>query len=203
MTTAASAMIRFRHSPFPIVHLAHPRPVRWTEVIEPVAESLDVDVVPWNDWLAALAARARAQATSSDAQEAKCNPATLLLSTYSAYADSMPGDSRPARGKEVLGAVLLDTRKAARVEPLLAKSRLPQIRRKDVDLWLGYWRRAGFLRSADSRVPADGQPCEPTSAFHHAFPLLGKSASLPYFRPPALLVSVSILALFSFVLWTA
>jgi len=139
-TNAASAIIEFRHSSFQIVHLAHPKPVDWSIVFKRIATSLNVKLVPYSEWLTAL--ETRLQTAPSEVEEAKHNPAVLLLDTFSKYR----GAQTP--GREAMGVVKLDLRKAREAARFVFDdANLSQIGVQDVDRWLEYWQRIGLLRS--------------------------------------------------------
>ena len=51
---AAKAFAEMRHSPEPFLHLIHPRPARWHDVMAPIAELFNVPLVPYDQWTSAL-----------------------------------------------------------------------------------------------------------------------------------------------------
>ena len=71
---AANAFVEMRHSQEPFLHLVHPRPAPWHNVVAPIAAELGVPLVPYQEWFAAL----QASISSGGADEVelmKANPA--------------------------------------------------------------------------------------------------------------------------------
>ena len=74
---AAKALVEVRNSSEPVLHLVHPRPQPWHTVIIPLAMELDVPLVPYSTWVAAL--QDDAEDTSLPrAEHIKRNPALCM-----------------------------------------------------------------------------------------------------------------------------
>jgi hypothetical protein len=134
---AASAIIELRHTAAEYVHIVHPRPVPWEAVIGPIAETLAVPVVPYEEWLARLEASPR---TDEDLHR---NPALHLIDFYRASA--VPGGIRDVQDREALGMALYETTVTAAEAPSLSPSRLTRLGRDEAESWIGYWKSKGVL----------------------------------------------------------
>ncbi|KAH9847100.1 acetyl-CoA synthetase-like protein [Lenzites betulinus] len=130
----AKAFTELRHSPEPFVHLVHPRPVPWRNIMAPIAEELGVPLVPYAEWLAALQKDVEEGGTD-EVELMQANPALRLLSFYKSLKSS------PER--EPLGMVYLSTAKSVGVSPTLAS--LPKLDEERAKGWLAAWRQCGFL----------------------------------------------------------
>nr|VWP00550.1 N/A [Ganoderma boninense] len=131
---AARAFVEMRSSPAPILHLVHPHPVSWHDLITPIAEELGVQLVPYATWLAAL----ERSAEGSEGDAARENPALRLLDFFRSFAQ---GNEKPP-----LGLWQLATSKAVDVSETLAN--MPQLGEADVRRWVAGWRKSGFLNAS-------------------------------------------------------
>ncbi|KAI0821733.1 acetyl-CoA synthetase-like protein [Trametes gibbosa] len=130
----AKAFAELRRSPAPFVHLVHPRPVPWRNVMAPIAEELGVPLVPYPEWLAKLQ-KSVEEGCADEIALMQANPALRLLSFYQSLKSS------PER--EPLGMVYLATTRSVGVSPTLSALRaLDGERAKG---WLAAWRQSGFL----------------------------------------------------------
>ncbi|KAM5532280.1 hypothetical protein V8D89_014038 [Ganoderma adspersum] len=127
---AARAFVEMRSSPESILHLVHPHPVSWHDLITPIARELGVPLVPYTTWLPALE---RSAEGSEDA--ARENPALRLLDFFRSFAK---GNEKPP-----LGLWQLATKQAVDASETLA--RMPQLEETDVKRWVAAWRTSGFL----------------------------------------------------------
>ncbi|KAI0631526.1 acetyl-CoA synthetase-like protein [Trametes polyzona] len=130
----AKAFVELRHSLDPIVHLVHPHPVPWHNIIALIAEELGVPLVTYSEWLSKLQESVE-EGGADEVGLMKANPALRLLSFYKGLKSS------PER--EPLGMVYLSTSKSTRVSPTLAN--LPQLESGRAKGWLAAWKSAGFL----------------------------------------------------------
>lgn len=119
-----------RSSPKSILHLVHPRPISWHDLVVPIAQELGVPLVPYTTWLAALE---RSAEGSEDA--ARENPALRLLDFFRSFAQ---GNEKPP-----LGLWQLATKQAVDASETLL--RMPQLEESDVRRWVAAWRTSGFL----------------------------------------------------------
>ena len=135
---AARAFGEMRRSSEPIVHLVHPRPVSWSTLLAPLAQELDIPLVPYAEWLSALEGSVE-RGSAEEVEAMRLNPALRLLSFYKAHGETTEG----APDREAMGLVFIATDKAVRVSESLA--RLPQLDEERARTWLEAWRKADFL----------------------------------------------------------
>ncbi|OBZ73412.1 putative polyketide synthase 22 [Grifola frondosa] len=135
----AAAMIEMMDSGKPILHLRHPRPLKWADVMKPIAASLHVPLVPYSEWLARLEKGLEA---SSDKAKAKyLEPGLRLLEFFRTANDS----SNPYRsvmennGLSYIMAVEQGCDASATLRDL------PQLQAAEIEKSLAYWRSIGFL----------------------------------------------------------
>ncbi|THH29838.1 hypothetical protein EUX98_g4346 [Antrodiella citrinella] len=131
--TAADSLVEMRNSPYPVLHLAHPRPVPWNTIITPIARSLSARLVPYPDWSATLEKSGENLSAEEEVEMMKVNPALRILPFF------MYMHSRDGASKEALGFPDLDMSKALEVAPALNEKNLKQIGEKDALSWLEYW----------------------------------------------------------------
>jgi hypothetical protein len=110
------------------VHLIHPRPTKWMDMIQVVASSLQVDVQPYPKWLEKL----------SVDEDVTANPALKLLPFFQSVNASPPD---PAH--EALGVVRLQSEKGQASSSTLAD--LTPLQKQDIEKWVKYWRSEGHL----------------------------------------------------------
>lgn len=136
---AAAAIVDLDDAVDSVVHVVHPRPVCWSTIMEPLADILKVPLVPYKEWLSKL----ENVAANSSLQD-------RLSSRYSAVkllAFFQQGLHRPA-GTESMGLMPRVTMEnGVRASATLGSSVLPQLGRRNVKLWVEYWREVGFLPS--------------------------------------------------------
>ncbi|KAI0695501.1 polyketide synthase [Cerioporus squamosus] len=137
--TAASAIIdcadadAVSHS---IVHLRHPRPVSWPDMMAHFSAVLDLPVVDYSTWISNL--------TTSQAKYAK--PGLSLLDFFQSHCTS--GDAAGAPVTENNGlSILMDLGETSMRCSTLRNPGLEQLGVEDVLKWVGYWRRTGALPS--------------------------------------------------------
>lgn len=115
------------------LHLAHPNPVPISSILQSLASTLSIPLVPYSEWLAKLeVAAANLGSGSND------NPAVSLLEFFRSRGDIVDEDV-----KEAMFGTLLATTRATALAPTLRS--LPQLRSEDVGQWVAYWRKVGFL----------------------------------------------------------
>ncbi|EGN93439.1 hypothetical protein SERLA73DRAFT_172085 [Serpula lacrymans var. lacrymans S7.3] len=144
---AASAFIDFcTASKFPskrIVHLIHPRPVRWSSLAAVLSSEFSVPLVPYTEWLSRLEQEAvDAEDNSSDLKVTGYIRALRLQSFFKHIATK-------TASSEAFGFDSFDTREAIALSSQLANPALRQLGREDVKNWLGYWRNKGLLEKRE------------------------------------------------------
>ncbi|KAJ7763433.1 hypothetical protein B0H16DRAFT_1527845 [Mycena metata] len=124
---AAQALVEMRLSDNRYLHLTHPHPVPFAQILALIAEDLHLPVVPYTTWLNSL------QAASSSGLD---NPGTRLLDFF--------GSIRAVSDQEeAFFPVPLANENALRNSAFL--SSVPALDRRDVTAWVGYLRKVGYL----------------------------------------------------------
>ena len=120
---AAIALFQIRNVSETYIHLAHPRTTSWITLAEVVARELNVELVDYDHWIERL---------FGNNSEDKTHHAVRLLQAYRASG----GDRETPR---------IQVRKALEAASTMETSNLSQLGEDDVMLWLGYWRRSGYI----------------------------------------------------------
>ena len=128
---AASALLEMLGSPEPVLHLVHPRPVKWSVVSDAASAALGVATIPYAEWVAKLQAAHRAAAEAGADHDATDRNAGLQLVDF--FANKLAGET----------AVVLGTKRAVRAAGSLASAEA--LGSEDVEKWIEYWRGIGFL----------------------------------------------------------
>ena len=117
------------------LHLVHPRPVAWHSIFAAFARELDLQLVPWVEWLAKL------EASAKEPEAAERNPAVMLLPFYRA------GSSIAVKGKEAPGTMPLLSMDGAleASETLRILGAQDNAVQEDVKKWIAFWRKCGLL----------------------------------------------------------
>ncbi|KAF8311061.1 acetyl-CoA synthetase-like protein [Clavulina sp. PMI_390] len=139
LQTAASAIIDFRKAETGTVHLAHPYPVAWNAVFGPIAQALNVPLIPYNDWLARLEADLKNPA-HTEVEAATANPVLRLIDMFRAGFDT-------TEAREAMGVPKLQTTQAVKASPALARGTLAPLGKNDALGWLHYWQSKGLLQT--------------------------------------------------------
>ena len=141
LSTAASAIVEMRKSPYTTLHLAHPRPATWSSLFRPIAADLGASLVSFPEWLSRFEGSLKSH--ESEVEEMERNPALVLMETFKAFASAKqsPHSEVPAMPKLVMD-------KAMEAAPSLRERDLAILGEEDVKSWLRYWRRIGFIQSS-------------------------------------------------------
>ncbi|TCD61564.1 putative NRPS-like protein biosynthetic cluster [Steccherinum ochraceum] len=129
---AAQALVEMRNSKYPILHLSHPRPVPWSNIISPISRALNLPVVPYAEWFAKLQKSGEGLSAQMEAEALKNNPALGLLPFFSSV-------NTQASSGEAMGLRSMETTKAQEVAVSLSENTLPRLSEADVLKWLAYW----------------------------------------------------------------
>ncbi|THH31711.1 hypothetical protein EUX98_g2485 [Antrodiella citrinella] len=130
-SAVAKVILEMRDSPYPFLHLAHPRPVLWSTIITPIAESLNLPLKPYDEWLASLHRSGDHLDAQQEVDVMGDNPALRILGFFN---QASVGQERG----EVMDMREMDMSRAKEVAPTLGD--LPQLSEADVESWLAYWR---------------------------------------------------------------
>lgn len=124
-----------RKSTASTLHLVHPRPVSLQSFIVPIAEELNVPLVPLHEWFETLEATAHAGSMDEVEDAMRTNPALRLLDFFRARVGR--------KGTSFTGAVL-STEESERASSVLHA--LPALDgRGESTRWVAAWRASGFL----------------------------------------------------------
>ncbi|GLB41023.1 putative acetyl-CoA synthetase-like protein [Lyophyllum shimeji] len=143
--TAASALVEMRNSHAMFLHLVHPSATPWSQLFKHISELLDIPLVSYATWLAALEASESSADGKAPNAKSVANPALRLLDFFKSADKSLPSDEADA-----FGFPRLSTKVAALVAPSFGSANLLPLGRSDVESWLGYWKRIGFLGQGSS-----------------------------------------------------
>ncbi|KAG1732311.1 hypothetical protein EDB19DRAFT_1912149 [Suillus lakei] len=134
---AAASMVEMFNSPPGVYHLTHPSPVSWTTLMQQAARIMDVPLVPYNQWLAALEKRASSQ-TATTSQ----NNAALRLLDF--FGVTLRRRNLTTNTESFLGPELSCAKTLQESQTLRSIVSSP-LGAKDVAKWMGYWRSVGFI----------------------------------------------------------
>jgi hypothetical protein len=133
---AAVAIKEMRNASATTLHIAHPHPVAWSAIAEPLSKILNVPLVPYDEWLDALASE---DAVSEE--DVRSNPAILLLDFFLSGAAAIASFDTP----EVLALPRLSIARAKESSDILSSGEVRSVGAGEVGKWLAYWRSSGFL----------------------------------------------------------
>ncbi|EJD40548.1 acetyl-CoA synthetase-like protein [Auricularia subglabra TFB-10046 SS5] len=126
---AAASLIEMRDASG-VLHLVHPRPIPWANVLEVFSKSTRVSLVPWTDWLARLEA-----VGNKGVDAARDVPALRLHEFWRSLGEGgLSGMSRMEHAS---------TDQAEAVSPTMRN--MAPLCAADVEKWLAYWKAAGVL----------------------------------------------------------
>lgn len=109
--------------------------------MEPLAKSLDIPVVPYDEWVARLEKSGEGLSADEEVETMRLHPALKIIDMF------IQGRTTAAisASKEAMGLPLLETTQAQNVSPSLAPERLLQLTSEDALRWMAYWNRIGYL----------------------------------------------------------
>src|SRR5260370_12155047 len=143
MHVAASAIVDFRHTTSPVVHLSHPYPATWTEIFFPIARAFRVPVVPFVQWLG-LIEKDLAKPSRTEVEASTLKPVLRIIDMFRPFKDGMP----VTKAREAMGVPVVSTVEAVKASPALQRQNLKNLGVEDVLGWLKYWKKKGFIKSA-------------------------------------------------------
>lgn len=124
---AASALLDMLGSDEPVLHLVHPYTVSWDVISRAASETLDVPIISYKEWVSKL----QAAAQGANEEVARHNPAIKLLEFF----EQEMGE---------VSDVVISTDKAVQVSQALKG--IKKLQRKDVEMWMAYWKKVGLLQ---------------------------------------------------------
>ncbi|KAK7056358.1 hypothetical protein VNI00_002912 [Paramarasmius palmivorus] len=135
---AATAIIEARGTMNETIHIVHPRPVTWNSLLTPIAEDLQLPLVPVEEWLTRLE---HLNASSNPLYSQKI-PALALLDFYRLRMRNVG----PQATSESLGMLpVVASKKGISASTTLSSPDVPQLGVSHVKAWLKYWKQMEFL----------------------------------------------------------
>ncbi|KIY53550.1 acetyl-CoA synthetase-like protein [Fistulina hepatica ATCC 64428] len=131
---AAKALCEARDSPHSVLHLLHPRPVKWHVIAEACASQLGLQTCAYSEWLNRLESAADFEI---DAERRAAVPALMLLDFFTRCG------GEAAEDREALGMPRLLIDKMLTMSVSLRNA--SPLGSEDVRKWLSFWKRTGFL----------------------------------------------------------
>ncbi|ESK96774.1 hypothetical protein Moror_6646 [Moniliophthora roreri MCA 2997] len=136
---AAAAIIECHSTMNETIHIVHPRPVPWNTLIAPIAEDLQLPLVPVREWITRL----EHMNEFSNSPRAQKIPAFALLDFYREGARNAAAQASP----ESMGMLpSVASTKGTASSVTLSNPELPQLGISHVKAWLRYWKDIGFLQ---------------------------------------------------------
>jgi hypothetical protein len=127
-------------APPQIVHLDHPHPIQWSEMIKHVADEVNVPVVSYDAWIEALD-----RSISSDltpALQRRRDGALRLRSTFHLFQDALKNHTVGSE-ESIFGMPSLDKTQMVKFSPKL--NDMEPISKQDVLGWIKYWRSIDMM----------------------------------------------------------
>ncbi|KDQ17950.1 hypothetical protein BOTBODRAFT_143676 [Botryobasidium botryosum FD-172 SS1] len=139
LSSASKGLIEMMSSPYPTVHLVHPRPVKASHICQLIADIIGLEPIPFTEWIDKL--EESVNAAQDEGEEMERNPAVVLLPLFQMF---LPRLSK--KGRDAIGMPLYETKLALQVAPSLAEGRLPQTGMDDVQRVLKHWQETGLFQ---------------------------------------------------------
>lgn len=124
-----------------LTHLLHPKPVQWRDIINPLANRLNVPIVKASIWLKKL------EEAKENATAIKEQPAFQLIDFYRVSLAEKKQDANGADKEALGGGSTLVVKNVLQVSQTLGSPTLEPLGEADVDKWLGYWKQIGVLQA--------------------------------------------------------
>ncbi|KZV94434.1 acetyl-CoA synthetase-like protein [Exidia glandulosa HHB12029] len=122
----------------PVLHLVHPKPVKWESLFVTFSQQVGAPLVPYGEWLARIEQVAVDDKGAVDVAKARAIPAVRLLNFFRAIG----GQSGEGIGG-FTGVEELKTDEARRVSQTMRA--MEPLQAADVEKWVAYWRKAGHV----------------------------------------------------------
>jgi len=138
-STAAALLVKLATSSYrpksDIIHLVHPRPTSFADLAAVFATALDVPRVPYKQWLMKLEDLHEKQ-VSGDGSDSELRALRLITFFQALASDRVSGD--------LTGSAKLDCTQL-KASSVLSSVECKALGADNVQKWIGYWRRAGFM----------------------------------------------------------
>ncbi|KAF7358095.1 putative polyketide synthase [Mycena venus] len=134
---AAAAIVDMRTCMNKTLHLVHPRPTIWKAVLEPLASSIGVPLVPYAEWFARLK-----HAAENSPHRTRLHDSLAALRLLDFFRLGL----KPAGNTESMGLLpRVMAEKGIHASKTLMDENLPPLGSTDVAKWMSYWRGVRFL----------------------------------------------------------
>ena len=126
------------NSDAPVLHLAHPRSVPWSTLMEPAAKIFGLPMVPYEKWLQLLEQSGQDLSSDKEVEVMRQNPALKILNFFLEV-------TKASASPEAMGVPQMSVVEAQQAAPSLRQ--LSPLSVGDVMRWVSYWKKIGFLRT--------------------------------------------------------
>ncbi|THU97992.1 hypothetical protein K435DRAFT_661853, partial [Dendrothele bispora CBS 962.96] len=144
---AANAVIDFISAPPGVYHVGHPSSTTWTDIIDPVASTYDLNKVPFPEWLNRLEKTASQPASmiknETSSKGPGINPALNLVDFFRLGVGLSSEVSSIRDSMSLIPKMQLE--KSKRFSETLRSSTMCPLGSKDVECWLHTWKKVGWL----------------------------------------------------------
>lgn len=143
---AASSILDMRQatscSQSQTLHLIHPKPTNWQQIMEPLSDILGVSLVPYVEWLSRLESAAR-QLHQAESKADSSNGARAAIQLIPFYQTSLTASRSMTESMGLLPNVRAE--QGYRSASSLQAESISKLGRPDVEKWVEYWRRTYFI----------------------------------------------------------
>ncbi|KAL5534944.1 hypothetical protein ACEPAF_3034 [Sanghuangporus sanghuang] len=158
---AAKALVDMLDTEERYLHLVHPRPIVWTDLMSIFSRRLRLPIVHIDFWMRALhrtvceaeevasAFKIDSAARESMREVFRQNPAARMIKFFIQQHESCKGKPL-SPDKQTVWTPLVRCERAVAASRTLQGSQLPRIGEHDVEQWMQNWKRVGFLTSGQS-----------------------------------------------------
>ncbi|KAL5518378.1 hypothetical protein ACEPAH_60 [Sanghuangporus vaninii] len=158
---AAKALVDMLDTEERYLHLVHPRPIIWTDLMSIFSRRLRLPIVHIDFWMRALhctvyeaeevvlTIKNDSAARESMREVFRQNPAARMIKFFIQEHESCKGKPL-SPDKQTVWTPLVRCERAVAASRTLQGSQLPQIDEHDVKQWMQTWQRVGFLTSRQS-----------------------------------------------------
>ena len=131
---AASAIVELRNAPLSFINLCNPTPVLWSTLIKHYASSLNVPLVPYNEWYTRLEKTSYQRFSSGDAGIISHNPVYKLVGFYGSLKDQRNEETEAFMGNK------FETN-SVKLTKSLGNINISQLDTRDVERSLAHWKK--------------------------------------------------------------
>lgn len=138
---AAQAIVEIRDVPSQVLHIINPAPAEWNALFDPVSRMLNLRMVQYSEWLAALNETAE-KGTSGNASRLDENPALKLVNFFRALPSASLSQSELSSKEYALANDAIGMRRLSLRESLEASGslrRCSKLTAEDAKKWLSSW----------------------------------------------------------------